>query len=267
MTPKEIVLAAIHHEPTDVIPYILSIDPDVRGRLNEHYGGAENFPRSEAFIVSAGVDWRGKATPQPGGRFRDIFGVVWEQGNIFHIVEPRLKKPSLKGFTFPELIPDDRIPALRDLCKNNKDKLTNFSFGLLFWERSWALRGMDNMLMDMIDHPAFVEELLDGLMNMIMEAMDKVLPLPFDGIRFGDDFGAQKGLIMGVPYWRKYFKPRLAKMYAKAREAGKIVSIHSCGDNSEILGELIDMGVQVFNPAQPEANDLPLLKKEYGKNI
>jgi uroporphyrinogen decarboxylase len=121
--------------------------------------------------------------------------------------------------------------------------------------------------MDLVDQPAFVEALLDGLMQMHLDALDKILPLPFDSIRFGDDFGAQKGLIMGLRYWRRYLRPRLAKMYGKARAAGKIVSIHSCGDNSEILGDLIDIGVQIFNPAQPEANDLPTLKKRYGKNI
>ena len=267
MTPREIVLAAINHEPTDVIPYVLSIDAEVRERLNVHYGGPDKFPKHQAFFAGGGVDWRGRGQPDAGEHFRDIFGVLWQQGNIFHIVEPRLKEPSLEGFTFPELVKDEQIPALREQCEKNGDRFTSFNFGLLFWERSWALRGMDNILMDMVDHPSFVEELLDGLMNMIMAGMDKVLPLPFDGIRFGDDFGAQKGLIMGARYWRRYFKPRLATMYGKARDAGKIVSIHSCGDNGEILGELIDMGVQVFNPSQPEANDLPALKKEYGRHI
>ena len=72
---------------------------------------------------------------------------------------------------------------------------------------------------------------------------------------------------MGLPYWRKYIKPRLAQMYGKVRDAGKIVTIHSCGDHSEIFGDMIDMGLQVFNPAQPEANDLPVLKKQYGKDL
>jgi uroporphyrinogen decarboxylase len=126
---------------------------------------------------------------------------------------------------------------------------------------------MENILMDLVESPAFVEELLDGLMQMHLDALDKLLPLPFDSIRFGDDFGAQKGLIMGLRYWRKYLRPRLAKMYGRARAAGKIVSIHSCGDNSEIMGDLIDIGVQIFNPAQPEANDLPALKKKFGRHI
>jgi len=265
MTPREIVLEAIAHHETEVIPYILSIDADVRERLNAHYGGAEKFPQHETFFAGSGYNWR--TEDLPNNQFKDAFGVLWQQGNIFHIVEPVLKEPSLKGYEFPTLVKDEDLPGLAELCEKHQDKFTSYNFGLLFWERAWALRGMDHILMDLIDEPAFVEELFDNLMQLILDGLDKVLPLPFDGIRFGDDFGAQKGLIMGVPYWRKYLRPRLAKMYGKARDAGKIVSIHSCGDNSEILGDLIDIGVQVFNPSQPEANDLPALKRKYGKNI
>jgi len=266
MTPKQIVLDAIAHKNTDVIPYMISIDPEVAARLDAHYGGRENWPKYQSFKVGAGVDWRGPGK-RDTERFKDIFGVEWVQGNIFHITEPALKEPSLDGFEWPVLIRDEEVPALRELCEKNSDRYLSFNFGLLFWERAWALRGMDNILMDMVDNEAFCEELFDRLMQLHLDAMDKVLPLPFDGIRFGDDFGAQNGLIMGVRYWRKYLKPRLAKMYGKARDAGKIVSIHSCGDNSEILGELIDMGVQIFNPAQPEANDLAALKREFGAHV
>ncbi len=265
MTPKQTVIDAVNHKETDVIPYILSIDADVRERLDAHYGGPEEFPKHETFFASAGCNWR--AEELSGDRFRDIFGVVWHQGKTFHITEPVLKEPSLKGFEFPQVVKDEDVPRLQKVCDDHQDKFLQFSLGLLFWERAWALRGMENILMDLVAEEAFVEELFNNLMQLHLDALDKVLPLPFDSIRFGDDFGAQKGTIMGQTYWRKYLKPRLTKMYGKARDAGKIVSIHSCGDNSEILGDLIDIGVQIFNPSQPEANDLPALKKEYGPNI
>jgi len=266
MTPREIVYAAINHENTTPIPYLLSISPEIQQELNEYYGGAEKFPKTTSFFAFSGCDWKGNET-LPGNRFRDRFGVLWQDGNIFHIVEPILKEPSLRGYRFPELVSDEEVERLRLFCEENADRFRIYNFGMLFFERAWALRGMENLLTDMVTAKSFVHELFERLMELHLEALDKILPLPFDSIRFGDDFGGQKGLLMGLRAWREFIKPRLEKMYAKVREAGKIVSIHSCGDNSEILGEMIDMGLQIFNPAQPEANDLPALKKQYGKYL
>lgn len=266
MTPREIVLEAVHHRETDVIPYILSIHSEIREKLDAHYGGPDRFPQHETFLASQGVNWHGN-DELPGNRFRDIFGTVWVQGNIFHIVEPTLPEPSLAGYEFPELVKDEDVPRLAQWCEEHANRFRFFNFGLTFFERAWALRGMENILMDMAAEPSFTHQLFERLMELHLEAMDKTLPLPFDSIRFGDDFGGQRGTIMGLKHWRTYLKPRLATMYAKARDAGKIVSIHSCGDNSEILGDLIDLGLQIFNPAQPEANDLPALKSEFGQDL
>jgi len=265
MKPREVVLEAVAHRKTDVIPYSLDMEGPVREALDKHYGGAEHFPKHESFIAYNGCNWQSENLP--GDRFRDIFGVVWQQGTTFQITAPLLKEPTLKGLAFPTLVKDSDVAALEKSCKDNADRFRLYQFGLLFFERAWALRGMQNLLTDMAAEPAFVHELLDGLMEMHLAALDKVLPLPFDSIRFGDDFGGQRGTIMGLRHWRNFLKPRLAKMYARVRDAGKIVSIHSCGDNSEILGDLIDIGVQVFNPAQPECQDLPALKRRYGKHV
>ena len=105
-------------------------------------------------------------------------------------------------------------------------------------------------------------------MQLHLDALDKILHIKaLDCIRFGDDFGGQKGLLMGQTHWQKFFKPRLRKMYGKARDAGKVVSIHSCGDNSEIMADLIEIGVNIFNPFQPEAMDIFEMKRKYGKQI
>jgi uroporphyrinogen decarboxylase len=68
---------------------------------------------------------------------------------------------------------------------------------------------------------------------------------------------------MGPRFWREFLKPRLARLYARAREAGRIVSIHTCGDVTELLDELVEMGVNVFNPFQPEVMDILAVKSRY----
>ena len=265
MTCKERVYQALNFQESDVIPYNISIEASVVERLDEYYGGRGKWPRYENHFAGTGWNWRVEDIDDD--LFRDPFGVIWQDGTIFRIVEPVLKEPSLRGFQWPELISDDDVPRIEKFCEDRKDKFTSFSLSILFFERAWALRGMENILMDFVLHPQFVEELFDKLMQLHLDALDKVLHLPLDCIRFGDDFGAQKGLIMGTTYWREFLKPRLAKMYGKARDAGKVVAIHACGDNTSIMGDLIEIGVQILNPFQPEAMDVFEMKQLYGKKI
>jgi uroporphyrinogen decarboxylase len=179
-----------------------------------------------------------------------------------------LREPDLRGCHWPEeTVTDDDLMQVERFCAENKDRFTVVVVGTSIFERCWALRGFENMLMDFVEHPAFVEALFERLMQLQLDALDRLLPLPMDAIAFGDDFGQQKGLIMSPAHWRKYLKPRLARVFATVRAAGKVLHFHSCGDNSEIMGELIDVGVQIFNPLQPEAMDISEMKRLYGRNV
>lgn len=266
MTQKERVCAALRHEEGDAIPYMINIDPEVEERLDAYYGGRERWPQYENCLAGTGWEWQRERLE--GNRFRDPFGVIWREGNIFQPIEPVLKGPNMEGCEWPEaLVTDEDVEAVRRFCSENKAKFTIYTLGLLLFERSWALRGFENILADFVENPSFVEALYDRLTQLQLDALDKLLPLPLDSITFGDDFGQQNGLIMGPRYWRRYLKPRLAMLYGKVRDAGKVVRIHSCGDNSEIMGELIEIGVQIFNPFQPEAMDVFEMKRRYGKSI
>jgi uroporphyrinogen decarboxylase len=88
-----------------------------------------------------------------------------------------------------------------------------------------------------------------------------------DGMRFGDDWGQQRGLIMGPALWRKYILPRVAKLYGLVRARGKRVFIHSCGQIEELFPDLVAAGVDVFNPFQPEVMDVESVKARYGSDL
>ena len=88
-----------------------------------------------------------------------------------------------------------------------------------------------------------------------------------DGVRFGDDWGQQRGLIMGPALWRKYIKPRVAQLYRMVKEADRKVFIHCCGKVDEIFPDLIECGVDAFNPFQPGVMDVEAIKNRYGRNI
>jgi uroporphyrinogen decarboxylase len=86
-------------------------------------------------------------------------------------------------------------------------------------------------------------------------------------MRFGDDWGHQRGLIMGKSLWKEMIGPRVRTMYQLVRSRGKRVFIHSCGKVEELFPDLIESGVDVFNPFQPEVMDVYEMKKEFGDSL
>jgi uroporphyrinogen decarboxylase len=118
-------------------------------------------------------------------------------------------------------------------------------------------------LVDMLERPEFVENLLDAIVEHNLIRIRKALKFPIDAVYFGDDYGMQTGLIMGLDHWRRFFKPRLARMFAPVRDAGKYVFLHSCGCVVDLFDDLLEIGLNAFNPFQPEVMDVFAVKREY----
>ena len=104
-------------------------------------------------------------------------------------------------------------------------------------------------------------------MNAIAEyniaQVREALKYDIDAIYFGDDWGMQRGLQMGPAVWHEYIYPVLKRMYGVVRDAGKYVMIHSCGDVDELFDDLIEIGLNCFNPFQPEVMDVAALLVRY----
>jgi len=198
------------------------------------------------------------------GLFRDMYGTLWDRTIDKDIGTPRsfaLPEPSLDGYDFPACAGGEA--ETRRAIAAHPGVAVRLSLGFSLFERAWALRGMENMLLDMIERPAFVHELLDAICEHDLRVLDWALQFNPDILHFGDDWGQQHGLIMGPRLWRQFIKPRAARLYARGHEAGKIVSIHTCGDVSEILDDLVEIGVNLFNPFQPEVMDTAAVARKY----
>ena len=271
MTPRDRVLMALRHEQPDFTPYEIPIDPQVAERLDEHYGSQDWRARIVGHTAGYGVP-DGRVTLEEGSGYRDAWGCVWHTKNIFHTTQVPLPEPTLDGYEMPQLLTDEVVAAARESAQANaaspQRRFYRAGSGMTFFERAWALRGMEGLLMDLVAEPRFVGELMDRLMEWHLPMIEAFGAIPeVDAIYFGDDFGAQHGLIMGTKWFREVLKPRLKIMYGRAHELGKYVFIHSCGDNSPIIEDLIEIGVDIFNPFQPEAQDVYAMKREYGKHI
>jgi uroporphyrinogen decarboxylase len=268
MNPRERVLKALAHEEADIVPYVIPMEGPVDQALTEHYGGPEYRQRIIHHYVGAGPSFIGLVdTPEPDGTIRDVFGGRWQFGAIFHMIEPALKEPSLKNLKWPDVSKSEYYTGLYDLSKNCPNQFTIASFPMGLFERSWGLRGMDNILMDMALEPAFCEEFYDQIVEWDLTMLEKMCDSPVDAVGFTDDLAWQHGLIMGPPFWKKYLKPRMAKLIGYIKSRGKYAYLHSCGDNTAIMEDLIDMGLDIFNPLQPEPWDIFEIKRKYGRHI
>jgi len=106
-------------------------------------------------------------------------------------------------------------------------------------------------------------------MHLYLAFVEYTADLPVDGILFGDDWGDQRGVVLGPDRWRHFLKPRWAKIYKAVHRHGKIVMAHSCGSVADIIPDLIEIGLDVLESVQPEAANMnPYdLKKKWGDKI
>ena len=122
---------------------------------------------------------------------------------------------------------------------------------------------MQNLLMDFYDHPEFVHELLNAIADYNIAQLNEALKYDIDAVYFGDDWGQQHGLQMGPKLWHEFIYPVLKRMYAAVHAGNKYVFIHSCGDVDELFDDLIGIGLNCFNPFQPEVMDVAALHQKY----
>ncbi len=273
MKPRDIVLAQIRHLDSPSVPYTIPFEESVGLRIDEYYGDRDWRRRMTPYIIHVGAVDTDPKTPIDAKYVRDGYGGVWRQDvRPWHLEKPPLKEPSFDGYTFPppeSFFRPEWKEMARSTCKEYADSFLVGSLGWGLFERSWNLRGFENILMDSVAEPDFFEEVLDRLMNLYLRFVEYTVDLPVDGILFGDDWGDQRGVILGPDRWRRFLKPRWAKIYEAVHRHGKIVMSHSCGSVADIIPDLIDIGLDVLESVQPEAAGMnPYeLKKQWGGKI
>jgi len=273
MTPRDIVKAQIAHQETTVVPYTLSFEGDVAERLDAHYGGADWREKLIPYMVTVSAVETNPQDPIDDAHTRDGYGGIWRvDRRPWHLERPPLAAPSFDGYDFPKpesfFRPEQKEQGFR-ICEANQDKFLVGGLGWGLFERSWNLRGFENALMDAIAEPDFYAEMLDRLTDLYLAFVEYTAELPIDAILFGDDWGDQRGVILGPERWRKFIKPRWARIYQAVHDAGKIAMSHSCGSVADILPDIIEIGLDVLESCQPEAAGMnPYeLKKAYGDQI
>ncbi len=262
----------ISHINSGAVPYNFSFTPPIRQSLELHYGDIDleeilGFPLRMSSPESIKPLY---ASPQKFGELaRDEFGVLWSTNELDRgsPIGPCLPEPDVRHYTFPNPAASYRFDALGDWCNKHREQYRIIWVGDL-WERATFMRGMEGILTDLALAPRFVQELLHGISNYILQTMQILFDrFDFDGVALSDDYGTQKSMLMAPRQWRRFIRPRLSKIYELARKHGRTVFHHSCGNIHPIIGDMIDMGLDILHPIQPEAMDILRLKREFGRHL
>lgn len=265
VTKREVIQMVLNGQKPPYVPWSFGFTVEAKHKLEQHFGTEDlenvlqnhllNLGNDIGFFIDLGRD-----------RVQDVFGVVWDRSvdKDIGIVEGcLLPEPTLKGYIFPDPLDPRFFNTIPDRIAAYSDRYRVFQIGFSLYERAWTLRGMENLMMDFYDYPEFVSDLFNTIADYNIAQVREAVKYDIDAVYFGDDWGQQRGLQMGPRMWRKLIYPVLKRMYGEVQAAGKKVFIHSCGDVDELFDDLIGIGLDCFNPFQPEVMDVYSLLPQY----
>ncbi len=268
MTKRDVILTALRGEKPPYVPWNYAFTAGAYDNLCRELGYADHAAVNDLFENHINGFWAGGGREHIGNEvYRDKFGVDWDcstDKTAGVVIHPQLTEPTLENYSFPD--PNDPCffdPARAEEIVADKKVFSMYAISFSLYERAWTLRGMENLMMDFYDEPEFVHELFNAITEHNLIGIRKALDAGFDSVYFGDDWGQQHGLQMGPNLWVEFIRPYLMRMYKEVRDAGKQVFLHSCGDVDELFDDLIEIGLNCFNPFQPEAMDVYALLPQY----
>jgi len=248
MTPKENILRVINHDNPEWIPY-----------------GLESVEMVFPPVIE-----------RPTHSGKDDFGVKWDlqkgaEGGTY---------PAHNGHTISniskwrEQITFPNLEAMDWNCVAEKTKKINRENHLVcgfvemgLFERSYLLLGMDEALIAYLKNPKQMEELIADIADYKIKFIEIFNDAAnFDIIWYGDDWGTQNNLFLPPDVWRRIIKPHTKRIYDCMKKLNIIINQHSCGKIEEVFGDMVEIGMDIYNPCQP-CNDLKKLKQKFGNQI
>jgi len=264
------VIATLNHQQPDQIPYHIDFTQKAHAKMVAFYGDPHFASRLGNCLTRLECEPADSWKEVEPDIWEDQFGVRWDRTidkDIGTVCNQLVTPQNLDDYPFPD--PDDpsRYAGYEEVLREKGDRFVVVSLGFSLFERAWTLTGMENLLVAMVSNKPFVHDLLDRILDFNLRIIERACAFDIDAMRFGDDWGMQTGLLMGPRLWREFIKPRIRQMYGPVKAKGKFVFIHSCGKVDEIFPDLIECGLDVFNPFQPEVMDVFDVKRRYGERL
>jgi uroporphyrinogen decarboxylase len=293
MKPRERVEIALNHQEPDRCPLQVSFTPEFAARLRQDmaprgkrvynpHGGGNTYELERALgedMLLTSVGWA-NSYYMADEDYVDEWGVGWTvhpyqtpfgTGHYTEITTHPLADPQAISRYQP---PDPDRPELyadaAQVVRDFRDEywIVGVTVTTVF-ETAWALRGLEQMLIDMVTDPDLADQVLEFPYQYHLSAAKRLVEMGVDMVWIGDDVGSQHGMLISPKTWRRFLKGRMASFIQKLKaiNPGVKVAYHSDGDIRRIIPELIEIGLDVLNPVQPACMDPAEIKKKYGKQL
>ena len=295
LTSRENFFLMLRHERPQRLPFDLPVTPPVEDLIEQKTGTRD-------IVKAFDTDFRGCGARFPGdpAKWRSAYEALGLQiptnaeidgAGCTHVPPP--PGSTGKAYHFREMLhplsviedvkqleqlpwPDLDNPAAGDGLPGRiaeirrAGKVATASIECTLFEAAWYVRGMDNLFGDLIEENGIADWLLDWFTERSIRSARISAAAGVDVIGLGDDVGTQRGMMMSVDFWREHFKPRLKKVIDSIRAAQNehvYVRYHSDGDIRPIIDDLIEIGIDILNPIQPECMPVDEVVAKYKKDI
>ena len=289
MTPRENLLHLLRREGYEYVPVEFSLCPSLKKSFQEQIGG-EGSDYMEYFRMP----WRNTGGLIPDdedrSRFLPYYGgkvganVEIDEWGIGHESTPtsmhmtKMLHPLENAESVEEILSYPMPAYSREKNGWLKEKVEELhcrglaSVGNMqctIWETAWYIRGMENLMMDMLSD----EEMADAMLNIVEKmSTDRAMLYAEAGVDIlylGDDIGMQHSIMMSEELYLRWIFPRLKRLIGKVKEIRPdiIVFYHSCGYIEPFIKYLIEAGVDVLNPIQAECMEFKEIYEKYGDKI
>lgn len=249
-------------------PYRIIVDP----------GFSWNFDNLDMLPEQTKVDW---SRYYPDGFIHDYkidgWGIAHESSptsmhmtRMHHPMKSLTSLEDMKSYPLPDYTKVDFSPLKKQMDEIHDQDLAVFVWQeCTIWETAWYLRGMEVLMVDMAMEDEKATWLLDQITDKACYRAEIFARQGADIIGLGDDIGMQSSIMMPIEMYQQWLKPRLEKVIDAAKSANPdvLISYHSCGYIEPFIPDLIEVGVDILNPVQPECMDFKEIHEQYGEQL
>lgn len=283
MTPRERVMAAVNLERPDRTPADYKAEPEVNEVMVERLGASsydDLLDRLEIDVRRIEPRYVGPPPKVLGdGAFEDYWGIRSKRLKASHgTYDQHLETAIWNAMTVEELErhswPSPDIfdyTGMRAQCEKYPEHAILYEGSDLF-TRPCILRGMENLMVDMVERPELAHFILEKFTAFYCEDLARALDAADGGFQFyceWSDYGTQQGLLISIPMWREFCAPYLKRLIGVCHSGGVKFMMHSCGAIRQLIPDIIELGVDILDPIQVAAKGMEPagLQAEFGEKL